>query len=190
MAGGTDGFALGAVLAGSVFLYAAFTGKSVLKSVQAVVQGRTPANTPAAHPISGTPGSQTGGPAPAAGYSIATNIPAGQGSYGSTAALQKLWTDNGGPQDTAAFAAAVAIAESGGSATVTSSNPDGGTNVGVFQLDTKGVGSGYSVAELQDANLNTQITIMATDGGTNWSQWGDPVTAAVGYHYTPGGPVP
>jgi hypothetical protein len=104
--------------------------------------------------------------------------------------VEKLWTDNGGPANTAAFAAAIAKAESGGSATVTSRNPDGGTNVGVFQLDTKGVGSGYSVAELQDANLNTQLTIMATGGGTNWSEWGNPVSAAVGGHYTPGSPVP
>lgn len=182
-----DGLGLGAVLAGSVFLYAAFTGKSVLRSVQAVVQGKSPAGTPQANPIAA--GSQTGGSAPTAGYSIATNIPAGKGSY-SQAGVAQLWVNNGGPSDTADFAARVAMAESGGSATVTSSNPDGGTNVGIFQLDTKGVGSGYSVQELQDANLNTQVTIMATHGGTDWTYWADPVTAAVGNHYTPGSPVP
>jgi hypothetical protein len=165
-----------------VFLYAAITGKSVLKSIQAVVQGRSPASTPVTSPISGT---LPGGSAPAAGWSVATGIPRGKGAY-SQAGLAQLWTGNGGPADTADFAARVAIAESGGSATVTSPNPDGGTNVGVWQLDTRGVGAGYSVAELQDANLNTQLTIMATHGGTDWSQWGDPVTAAVGYRYTPG----
>lgn len=182
---GVDGFALGSVLAGSVFLYAGLTGKSVLKSIQAVVSGKNPKSTPVMNPISGSAGSQTGGSAPTAGYSIATNIPAGKGSY-SESQVQQLWINNGGPANTAAFAARVAMAESSGSATVTSSNPDGGTNVGIFQLDTKGVGSGYSVAELQDANLNTQVTIMATKGGTDWTYWGDPVTAAVGYHYTPG----
>lgn len=182
--GGIDGMALGSIAAGGLFLYAAITGKSVLGSVQALIKGGSPSQSPQTNPITGTSGT-----APSAGYSIATNIPAGKGSY-SSAGVQQLWTDNGGPADTAAFAAAIAMAESGGSATVTSPNPDGGTNVGVFQLDTKGVGSGYSVAELQDANLNTQITIMATDGGTDWAEWGDPVSAAVGGHYTPGSAVP
>lgn len=180
MAGGIDGVALGAVGAGSLFLWAALQGKSVVGTLQTLIKGGSPGSAPSANAIT----------APSSGYDIATNIPAGSASYSSSSAVQKLWTDNGGPTDTAAFAAAIAEAESGGSATVTSSNPDGGTNVGVFQLDTKGVGSGYSVAELQDANLNTQITIMATDGGTDWSEWGNPVSAAVGYHYTPGSAVP
>lgn len=187
--GGVDGLALGSIFAGSLFLWAAISGKSILATIKELIKGGSPASVPETNPITGTPASATAGSAPSSGYSIATNIPAGQGSY-SASGLQKLWTDNGGPADTAAFAAAVAIAESGGSATVTSANPDGGTNVGIFQLDTKGVGSGYSVQELQDANLNTQVTIMATNGGTNWQEWGDPVTAAVGYHYTPGGPIP
>jgi hypothetical protein len=104
--------------------------------------------------------------------------------------LQKLWTSNGGPKNTAAFAAAVGMAESGGNAMATSSNPDGGTNVGIWQLDTRGVGAGYSVSQLQNANLNARITIAATNGGQNWSNWGDAVTEAVGYHYVPGSAVP
>lgn len=188
MARQVDGISLGMIGAGGLFLYAAITGKSIVGSVQAAIKGQPPSASPTSHPIGGTytPGT---GAAPGQGYSVATNIPAGKGYY-SSSAIQKLWTGNGGPQDTAAFAAAVAEAESGGSATVTSSNPDGGTNVGIFQLNTKGVGSGYTVAELQDANLNTQVTIMATNGGTDWTEWGDPVTEAVGYHYTPGSPVP
>lgn len=187
MADSTSGFALAAILGGVVFLYAGIRGVSVLKSLQAVIQGKSPSTVAQSQPITATDtalvtssdtSSNSGG-----------TVPAGSASYDSSNALQKLWTSNGGPQNTAAFAAKVAMAESGGSATVTSSNPDGGTNVGIWQLDTKGVGAGHTVAELQNANLNAQITIAATGGGVNWREWGDPVTAAVGYHYTPGSPV-
>lgn len=184
-----NGFALGSIAAGSVFLYAGLTGRSVLASIQAIVQGKAPSTAGKTVPIASAPGPGGSGKAPTSGYSVATNIPAGKGSY-SRAEVAQLWVNNGGPGNTADFAAAVAMAESSGSATVTSANPDGGTNVGIFQLDTKGVGSGYSVAELSDANLNTQVTIAATKGGTDWTYWGDPVTAQVGYHYSPGSPVP
>lgn len=191
MAGGRgiDGLALGAIGAGGLFLYAAVSGRSILGSVQALIRGTAPASAPVTSPIIGSAPAAGSAPVPGAFGSLAENIPAGKGSY-NQAGLVALWTDNGGPSDTAAFAAAVAIAESGGQAAATSNNPDGGINSGIFQLDTKGVGSGYTAAELQDPNLNTQITIMATDGGTNWTEWGDPVTAAVGYHYTPGAPIP
>lgn len=182
-----SGISVACIGAGVLLVYAGWKGKSLLGEVQSVISGKPPSAAKKTNPI--TDQTQTGGGAPSGGYDITTNIPAGKGSY-SRSQLEQLWTSNGGPSDTAAFAAAIAEAESGGSATVTSSNPDGGTNVGIFQLDTNGVGAGYSVAELQDANLNTQITIMATSGGTNWQEWGDPVAAAVGYHYTPGAPVP
>lgn len=109
----------------------------------------------------------------------------GSGTTLTTAQIEQLWTQQGGPKDTASFAARVAMAESGGRTAVTSSNPDGGTNVGLYQLDTKGVGAGYSVAQLADPVTNTRITIMATHGGTDWRYWGDPVTQSVGYQYTP-----
>jgi hypothetical protein len=183
-----NGYALAGLAAGFVLFWSGFTGKGVLASVQSLIQGKSPQSNPTVNspqdPAQGTTGSTTG-----AGYSIATNIPAGKGSY-SQSGLQQLWINNGGPSNTAAFAAAVAMAESGGNANITSTNPDGGINVGLWQLDTKGVGSPYSVQELSDANLNCQKTIMATSGGTNWSEWGDPVAAAVGHHYTPGAPVP
>jgi hypothetical protein len=185
-----DAAGIGSVAAGSVFLYAGIKGISVPAALTSIVKGTSPATVPVTQAITGTPAAAAAGAAPASGFSIATNIPAGSAAYSSASAVEKLWTSNGGPADTAAFAAAIARAESGGSATVTSANPDGGVNVGVFQLDTKGVGAGYSVAELQDANLNTQLTIMATSGGVNWTQWGNAVSAAVGGHYTPGSPVP
>lgn len=85
--------------------------------------------------------------------------------------LMDLWTGNGGDKSTADLAAAIALAESSGVAGTTSSNPDGGTNVGLWQLDTKGVGAGYTVDQLKDPAKNAQITIMATSNGTNWGPW-------------------
>ena len=87
------------------------------------------------------------------------------------ATLAALWTANGGAAGAAKNAACHAMQESSGNAAVTSANPDGGTNVGLWQLDTKGVGAGHTVAELQDPVTNCRITVMATANGTNWSQW-------------------
>jgi hypothetical protein len=177
-----DGIAVGMIAAGGALVYAGIQGKSLPSLITGFIQGKSPAAAAKTDQISTSEPS-----APAS----SSSAPAGSGSYDSSSALQKLWTSNGGAEDTAAIAAAIAGAESGGSATVTSSNPDGGTNVGIFQLDTKGVGSGYSVAQLQNANLNTQITVMATNNGVNWSEWSDPVANALPLRmYTPGAAVP
>jgi hypothetical protein len=85
--------------------------------------------------------------------------------------IVSLWTANGGSASTANVAAAVAMGESSGRTGVTSHNPDGGQNVGLWQLDTKGAGAGHTVAQLQDANTNAQVTIMHSANGTNWKQW-------------------
>lgn len=85
--------------------------------------------------------------------------------------IKTLWTSNGGSASTANVAAAVAMQESSGRTGVTSPNPDGGTNVGLWQLDTKGVGAGHTVAQLQDPATNARITIMGSANGTNWSHW-------------------
>lgn len=85
--------------------------------------------------------------------------------------IKALWTGNGGNAATANLAAAVAMAESTGRVTVTTPNPDGGTNVGLWQLDTKGVGAGHTIAELSVAATNARITIMGSANGTNWSHW-------------------
>lgn len=91
-----------------------------------------------------------------------------------------LWIKAGGPLSTAPQAVARAWSESSGRADVTSSNPDGGTNVGLWQLDTRGVGSGHSVAELQSPLTNAQITVRATRGGRDWGQWADNWQADIG----------
>jgi hypothetical protein len=87
------------------------------------------------------------------------------------AQLEGLWINAGGSAATAPIAAAIAMAESGGNPTVTSANPDGGTNVGPWQLDTLGVGSGYSVAQLQDPAVNAAVAVNGSANGTNWSDW-------------------
>ena len=85
--------------------------------------------------------------------------------------IRSLWTGNGGAAGTAAVAAAIALAESSGRTQVTSPNPDGGTNVGLWQLDTKGMGAGHTVAQLQDPATNARVTIMKSANGTNWGPW-------------------
>lgn len=71
----------------------------------------------------------------------------------------------------AVTAAAIGMAESSGRTAVTSSNPDGGTNVGIWQLDTKGVGSGYTIAQLQDPATNAKVMAKGSASGTNWADW-------------------
>jgi Lysozyme like domain len=104
---------------------------------------------------------------------------AGGGSAGNLASythdqLMQLWQANGGSSSSAKNAACHAIQESSGNPKATSHNPDGGTNVGLWQLDTRGVGSGYTVTQLQDPNTNARITVMHTANGTNWAQWATP----------------
>lgn len=88
------------------------------------------------------------------------------------AQLEGLWINNGGSSATAPIAAAIAEAESSGNADATSSNPDGGTNVGLWQLDTPGgVGAGNTVAQLQDPNTNASVAVKGSSNGTNWGPW-------------------
>jgi hypothetical protein len=94
------------------------------------------------------------------------------------AQLEGLWIANGGSRATAPIAAAIAEAESGGESTATSRNPDGGTNVGLWQLDTRGVGAGFSVAQLQSPSQNAQVARKGSNDGKNWGAWETFVTGA------------
>lgn len=87
------------------------------------------------------------------------------------AQLEGLWINNGGNKAVAPLAAAIAMAESGGRSDVTSANPDGGINVGAWQLDTKGKGAGHTVAELQDPATNAAVAVKGSNDGTDWSAW-------------------
>lgn len=154
--------------------------------VKDVLQGK---GLPAATRTSGVTQAQlltdvqaaTGGGTPPAGTGGTGGGNTGGGGAYTQSALAALWTAHGGDVLTANFAAQVALAESSGDAAITSRNPDGGTNVGLWQLDTPGgVGAGYSVAQLQDPATNARVTIMATGNGRNWAQWSDPVVNALG----------
>ena len=103
--------------------------------------------------------------------------------------LMNLWTSNGGSPATADIAAAIAEAESSGRPGVTSSNPDGGTNVGLWQLDTKGVGAGHTIAQLKDPTTNARITVLGSVNGTNWKYWSTYVSGAYQKFLTGSGKV-
>ena len=75
MSSNLNGIALGTVAAGSVLLYAAVTGKSVLKSVQFIVSGSSPALLPVSYPISGVDTTNV-----AATQSLQTGVPGGVAS--------------------------------------------------------------------------------------------------------------
>jgi hypothetical protein len=87
------------------------------------------------------------------------------------AQLEGLWINNGGNKAVAPLAAAIAMAESTGRTDVTSANPDGGVNVGLWQLDTKGKGAGHTVAALQDPATNAAVAVQGSKDGTDWSAW-------------------
>jgi hypothetical protein len=96
----------------------------------------------------------------------------------SYAQLMGLWIQNGGSRATAAIAAAIAEAESSGNSAATSSNPDGGENVGLWQLDTNGKGSGYTAAQLSDPATNAHVAVVGSNDGRDWSAWETFVTGA------------
>ena len=102
---------------------------------------------------------------------LGTAPAAGPGGRYTHAALEGLWRLGGGSAGTANTAAAIAQAESTGNPDATSPNPDGGTNVGLWQLDTKGVGSGFSVAQLSNALVNARVAVSGSGDGSNWSDW-------------------
>jgi hypothetical protein len=164
--------ALAAVAAGSILTYSGVTGKSVIKATVAIIQGKSPKTVSQAYGItgsvSGTDATDSAAASNVAGIQ-ADALPSA-GTY-SNAQLQALWIQAGGSPATAAHAACIAEHESSGNPGSTSPNPDGGTNVGLWQLDTRGVGAGYSATELANALNNARITVMATKNGTDWSEW-------------------
>ena len=174
----TNGAAYIAIGAGALLTYAGIRGYSVVSAAENIIQGKNPNTGQKAASLTNSTTNTNSN-------SSTIQTDANLTSYPTNASIAALWVACGGPADTANFASQVAMAESSGSATVTSSNPDGGTNVGLFQLDTLGVGSGYTVAQLQNPVTNTRITIKATNGGRDWQEWADPVVDAVGGVYNP-----
>lgn len=153
--------------AGALLVWSGLRGKSWSATLRDVLQGKKPETATTAYSIQG--GSVTGGASPAGGG----KVPNVRGFWNSTT-LAALWISQGGSPSTARNAACHGMQESSGNARVTSSNPDGGINVGLWQLDTKGVGAGYTVAQLQNPVTNARITVRATRNGQDWSQWATP----------------
>ena len=166
---GTKMSGIVAVGAGSLFVYAGIRGFSILKATQNVIKGQDPKSGQSvallAAPNQGGPNLTNLGPTPGV---------FGHGGTWSHGALMQLWIMNGGSPGAANNAACHAIQESSGNASVTSQNPDGGTNVGLWQLDTRGKGAGYSISQLQDPNLNAKVAIRGSSNGRDWSAWATP----------------
>ncbi|HLK00467.1 MAG TPA: hypothetical protein VKU39_11240 [Streptosporangiaceae bacterium] len=155
-----SGFALAAIGAGTLLIWSGIKGKSITQALQAVIQGKPPA---AAGPSVSDAGTAGGG---------GSKTPAG--ATFNAGQLAALWLTAGGDPAQAANAACHAMQESSGNPKATSSNPDGGTNVGLWQLDTLGKGAGYSVQQLMNPQLNAQLTVLGTSNGTDWSAWATP----------------
>lgn len=154
---------------GALLVWSGLKGKSWSTVLRDIMQGKKPSATTTAYRISGTaPGGVN--------YTPGTTPPPGApaGGVWNHATLMALWVSAGGPPGAANNAACHAMQESSGNAKITSANPDGGINVGLWQLDTRGVGAGYSVAQLQNPYTNARITVRATGGGSNWSEWATP----------------
>jgi len=152
--------------AGALLVWSGLKGKSWSTVLRDIAQGRKPQTATTAYTITGTTATGPGG----------TNYPgtAPSGNVLKTAALNALWMSAGGSPSSARNAVCHAMQESGGRVTVISRNPDGGVNVGLWQLDTRGVGAGYSVSQLQNPFTNARITVRATRDGADWSQWATP----------------
>jgi hypothetical protein len=152
---------------GALLVWSGLRGKSWSTVLRDITQGRKPQTATTAYEIHGSTGSAGGI------NSAGTPVPPHSGIW-NTATLRALWISAGGPPATARNAACHAMQESSGNASITSGNPDGGTNVGLWQLDTRGVGAGYSVSQLQNPFTNARLTVRATRGGADWSQWATP----------------
>jgi hypothetical protein len=161
MAVKSDGFGMASVAIGLVFIWGGVKGYSPLKAAENIISGKNPNEGQNATSLVSTS-------APSLSDSAGSGVV--QSSYTSPQ-LQTLWIDNGGNPSKASVAACIAMHESSGIANETSPNPDGGTNVGLWQLDTKGKGAGHTVAQLSDPNTNAKLAIVGSANGTNWSAW-------------------
>lgn len=93
-----------------------------------------------------------------------TLSPAQIGAYAKAAGFTGQWEF---------LAVATAEAESSGNTDAVSSNPNGGYNVGLMQLNTRGGGAGYSVAELKDPATNMRVAhaVWQRDGQSFTKEW-------------------
>lgn len=154
-----DGLSLALAAAGSLLAYSGVKGYSLPHALQAFVAGKPPSGPPQYPVTAVAPGS------------AAVNGPIPGGGTFSSGQLQSLWILAGGNPARAAVAACIAGHESSGDAAAESPNPDGGINVGLWQLDTKGKGAGYTVAQLKDPLTNARAAVAGSGNGNDWSAW-------------------
>ena len=148
--------------AGGVLLWSGLRGKQWSAVIRQLISGKKPETTTTAFGIISNVSSSPSG-------SVNTNV---RGGTLSGKQIGALWIANGGNPMRARTAICIAQHESGGRTGVTSPNPDGGTNVGLYQLDTPGgKGAGHTVAQLQNPVINTRVAIQASGNGTDWSAW-------------------
>jgi hypothetical protein len=171
MAGKGTAAALALAAAGTLLAWSGIKGKNWTAGLRDLIAGQSPLEA-GSIPIVPSSGS--------ASEAVDTSgvVPGQVGSptrgVYSEPQIKALWLLAGGTSNSAGNAVCHALQESSGSATVTSRNPDGGTNVGLWQLDTRGVGAGHSVSQLQNPLTNARLTVKATNDGQNWSQWATP----------------
>lgn len=108
----------------------------------------------------------------------------------SYAQLKQLWIQNGGNPLVADIAAAVAMAESGGrSDAINSSNSDGSTDRGLWQIN-----SVHGKLSTTDPIANVKAAIQISNNGKNWTPWVTFVSGAYKKFLSPttaaGGGVP
>jgi hypothetical protein len=172
-----SGIGVAEVLAGVVLFWSGFKGQNLQTTLRGLLRGQAPQSSGQQPPTIGVSSASGSGASSSLQSAVGAGASAGAGSpagHYDHASLMTLWRQAGGSAAAANNAACHAMQESSGDPKVTSGNPDGGTNVGLWQLDTRGVGAGYTVAQLQNPMTNAHITVMATRNGTNWSQWATP----------------
>lgn len=148
---------------GVIFIYGGVKGYSPLRAMQNIIQGHSGSQGQSQSLLTAIGGINS---SPSFG-----STPNQSGAY-SSADIQKLWIQEGGNPAKASIAACIVSHESSGNPNATSANPDGGSNVGLFQLDTPGgKGAGYTVDQLKNASLNVRIAIRASSDGNDWSAW-------------------
>lgn len=160
-----DGPGIAAVAVGIVFVWGGVKGYSPIKAFENIITGKNPNENQSSASLVNTAGSSGSGNAPA--YT-------GPSQTYTHATLMLLWQQAGGSAASANNAACHGMQESSGKSDAQSPNPDGGINYGIWQLDTKGVGAGHTVAELMDPLSNAKITVAYTNDGANWGAWATP----------------
>lgn len=82
--------------------------------------------------------------------------------------LEQIWIDAGGPQQYAAMAAAVAMAESGGRPDATNVNSNGSVDAGLWQVNSI---HGYDPSSLLDPLSNAKAAVSISNSGANFRPW-------------------